>query len=121
MLKDTDEALASIGCEIKDWTINGEDPSDKVSKDGVSLDVGGMIWYPKLDIVVVKIPLLHFGKVSRGRIKPGTKFFFQGGTVQDLDEFFPGKFSKRQATSKYASIYDPRQKLSPCLLLLSIC
>ena len=74
-MKDTVEALDSIGCHIKDWTISGQDPSDKVSKDGVTLEVGGMTWYPKLDVVVVKIPLIHFGKVVRGRIKPGTKFF----------------------------------------------
>ena len=78
-----------------------------------------MIWYPKLDALVVKIPVLHFGKISRGRIKPGTKFF-EGNTVQELDEFFPGKFSKRQATSKYASIYDPKQKLCPMLAVAKL-
>ena len=119
LMSDTDEALASIGCEIKDWVLSGEDPSDKVSKDGVSLEVGGMIWYPKLDIISVKIPVLHFGKIIRGKVKPGTKFF-QGGGVKDLDEFFPGKFTKRQATSKYASIYDPRQKLCPMLAVAKL-
>ena len=119
LMKDTDDVLATIGCEIKAWVVSGEDPTDKVSKDGVSLDVGGMTWYPKLDIIVVKIPFLHFGKIIRGKIKPGTKFF-QGGTVQDLDEFFPGKFTKRQATSKYASIYDPRQKLCPMLAVAKL-
>ena len=73
-----------------------------------------MIWYPKLDALEVKIPVLHFGKIIRGRVKPGTEKFL-GGTVDDLDEFFPGKFSKRQASSKFASIYDLRQKLGPLL------
>ena len=41
LMKDTDEVLATIGCEIKAWVVSGEDPSDKVSKDGVCLDVGG--------------------------------------------------------------------------------
>ena len=59
---DIDEALASVGCTIKDWTKSGQDPSEKVSKDGISVEVGGMIWYPKLDVLEVKIPLLHYGK-----------------------------------------------------------
>ena len=119
LMKDTDEALGSIGCQIKEWTVSGQNPTDKVSKDGITLDVGGMTWYPQLDILAVKIPILHFGKVSRGRIKPGTEFF-QGGSVHDLDKFFPGNFSKRQATSKYASIFDPRQKLCPMLAVAKL-
>lgn len=63
---------------------------------------------------MVKIPSLHFGKVVRRRIKEGTKFF-NGGTFAELDEFLPQKFSKRQATSTVASIYDPRGKLAPLI------
>ena len=64
----------------------------------MSLEVGGMIWFPKLDVLVVKVPLLHFGKIVRGRVKSGTKFF-QVGTVQELSEFFSGKFTPSMPAS----------------------
>ena len=114
LMTDTDEVLASIGCEVKAWVKNGEDPSDKVSKDGISVEVGGQVWFPKLDIYGIKVPQLHFGNIVRGKIKEGTKFFL-GGTMADLDVFFPKKLSKRQVTSKLASIFDPRAKLAPIL------
>ena len=30
--------------EIKEWLVSCDIPSDKVSKDGISVDVGGMKW-----------------------------------------------------------------------------
>lgn len=42
-----DIAFASIGCKIKGWVKSGDDPPDSVSKNGMSIVVGGMIWFPK--------------------------------------------------------------------------
>ena len=63
---------------------------------------------------MVKIPQLHFGKIVRGKLKEGTKFF-EGGLMAELDLFLPRKLSKRQVTSKLASIFDPRARLAPVL------
>jgi hypothetical protein len=117
LINDIDEVLGSVSVTVKDWTLSGRDPSDKVSTDGVSLDIGGMKWFSKLDLIEVKIPVLHFGKIVRGRIKSGTKFF-EGGTMADLDKFLPSRLSKRQVASKAASIYDPLGKLTPVLALV---
>ena len=117
LIEDTDEVLASVGVTVKGWTHSGTDPNDKVSTDGVSLDIGGMKWFPKLDLMEVKIPVLHFGKVIRGRLKQGTKLF-EGGTMADLDRFLPSRLSKRQVASKAASIFDPLGKLAPVMALI---
>ena len=114
LMAELDEVLGSVGCKIKGWAITGSDPSDKLSKDGLSLGVGGMAWLPKLDILIVRIPELHFGKFIRGKLKPGT-LLFTGGSLAELGEFVPKKLTKRQATSKLASIFDPRGKLAPVL------
>ena len=117
--QDVDEVLGSVGMSVKDWTYSGSDPSSKVSNDGVSLDIGGMKWFSKADLIEVKIPYLHFGKYIRGRIKPGTEFF-EGGTMADLDKFLPNRLSKRMVASKTAGIYDPLGKLAPALALAKL-
>ena len=94
-MADTDQILASVGTEVKAWVRSGYDPGESVSKDGVSIDVGGMRWFAKLDLYEVKIPVLHFGKFIRGKLKQGTKLF-EGDTLTELDEFMPSKLTKRQ-------------------------
>ena len=47
LMKNTDSSFSSIGCQIKAWTVSESTPSDKVSKDGCSIDVGAMLWFPQ--------------------------------------------------------------------------
>ena len=62
-------------------------PSPKVSKDGLSIGVGGFAWYPEGDILELKVARLHFGKPKRGKISESVKFFDE--TDQSMDEFVP--------------------------------
>ena len=101
---DCDEVFGRVGLKCKSWNYSGEDPDEKVSKDGVSLGVGGFKWYPKLDVVELKVPVLHFGKKRRGRLREDTKFF--SGKQEELDKFVPDKLSRRNVCSKLASIFD---------------
>ena len=69
LVQNADETFSLFNLKCKAWTYSGEDPDPKVSKDGVSIGVGGFKWFPKLDVFEVKIPKLHFGKKIRGRLK----------------------------------------------------
>ena len=64
LIKSADEVFRSVGLECKGWSISGSNPHPDVTSDGVAVEVGGMVWWPKLDVVFVKIPPLHFGKIS---------------------------------------------------------
>ena len=110
---DCDEVFARVNLKCKAWNFSGMDPDDKVSKDGVSLGVGGMRWFPKLDFFELKVPHLHFGKRRRGKLKEDTKFF--SGNQEELDQFTPRKLSRRMVCSKFASIYDLTGKLGPVM------
>ena len=68
LIEEADETFAMVGLKAKDWTVSGEVPSDKVSKDAASLDVGGLKWFSVLDSMETKIPRLHFGSKTRGRL-----------------------------------------------------
>ena len=113
LAKDASEVFNLVNLKCKSWTFSGEDPDLKISKDGISIGVGGFTWYPKLDVFTVKVPLLHFEKKKRGRLPEDTQFF--SGTMLDLDKFTPKNLTRRMVTSKFASIFDPTNKFGPVL------
>ena len=112
LIKSADELFEAAGLEVKGaWSVTGSHPHPDVSKDGLTIDVGGMEWCPFLDTVSVKIPPLHFGKKSRGRITVGTEVF--DGSFEDLQKFVPSKLTRRQVVSKFAAIFDMYGHLTP--------
>ena len=111
IIKAADELFESGGLKVKAWTVSGSDPSNEVSKNGLSIDVAGMEWFPSLDTISVKIPALHFGRKSRGKIAVGTEIF--DGSFADLETFVPIKLSRRQIVGKCWAVFDPLGKLTP--------
>ena len=110
----SDEAFGMVNLKCKCWTFSGSNPDPKVSKDGVSIAVAGSPWYPKLDLFVVKVPALHFGKRRRGKLDANTSFF-SGTSLEDMDSFCPNPMNRKQVTSKFSSIWDISGKLGPVL------
>ena len=111
MVAEADELFTSVGLQCKGWTFSNSDPHPEVTKDGLSVDVGGFLWLPKSDEIEVKIPAIHFGKKSRGRLVVGTQVF--EGSFEELNNFVPQELTKRQVVSKYAALYDVYGKLTP--------
>ena len=111
LIKAADELFESVGWSVKGYSVSGSSPHPDVTTDGISIDVGGMTWYPLIDCVAVKIPPLHFGKKSRGKLVIGTEVF--DGSFEDLKKFVPKKLTRRQIISKFSSVFDMYGKLEP--------
>ena len=54
----TDELklVLNKGFGLKDITVSGSPPPEKLSEDGESVNVGGMKWFPKGDYLKLNIP-----------------------------------------------------------------
>ena len=112
--RDADECLALLNVESKGWGKTGELPSKEISDDG-SLSVAGLSWWPEIDIIEVKIAILHFGSVSRGKLSSGTRIFDgnYGLDIEDMDKFVPPNLTKRMIVSKFMGVFDLLGKLVP--------
>ena len=118
LAKDADELFLKVGLVCKAWTLSGSPPTEVVTKDGVTIGVGGFGWFPEGDVVELKVPKLHFGKSRRGRLPDTVRLF--DGDENDLDDFVPQDLSRRQAASKLASLWDILGKLAPIMTGLKL-
>ena len=94
-------AMAKGGFSLKGFTVSHEDPPEKLSSDGKSVNVGGLRWFSKTDEVLLKVPELDFSKKRRGR-KAGIEM----GVV-------PQKLTRRDCVSKVAEVFDPLGWVTP--------
>ena len=107
-----DKLFKMFGLSCKEWSYTGHAPTEKVSSDGISITIGGMLWLPELDVLMLRIPQWHFGSVSRGRIKDGTKIF-EGKSQDDMEKIVHKSVAPRQLASKFFSYYDLLQHALP--------
>ena len=108
-----DEIFSSIGMKCKGWAFSGDLPPEDLSKDGLTLGVGGLRWNPVEDSLQLKIPDLHFSKKKRGRFGEDVVFF--DPTTMKIEDFVPAKLTLRMVTSKYAAVYDPLGYIGPVM------
>ena len=101
---EVDEVFGELGLSTRGWTRSGEPPNQEESLDGVSLDLMGVRWFPETDSIQIKIPKLHFGKRTRGRLDPKTEYF--DGDFGKMADFVPKQLTRRHIVSKRAGIFD---------------
>ena len=106
-----DDQFARISLECKGWSRSGKPPPERVSKNGMSVNVAGLHWFPEVDAFEIKIPPLHFSRRSRGRLDHGSEIFT--GSFGELDSFVPTNLTRRIVASKCASLFDLPGKLVP--------
>ena len=66
----TYELEASVlkgGFRLKGFTISGDNPSENLSSDGVSVVVAGLRWFPEGNFIKLNISELNFNKKLRGK------------------------------------------------------
>ena len=111
IIQAANELFDSVSLSVKGWSVSGSEPHPDVSADGVSVDIGGMTWYPVIDTISVKTPPLHFGRKARGKLVAGTEVF--EGSFDDLKKFVKKPLTRRQVVSKFSAWYDVFGKLTP--------
>ena len=106
MLSGTESLEASVlkgGSRLKGFTISGDNPSENLSSDGVSVVVAGLRWFPEGDFIKLNISELNFNKKLRGK-----KSAENVGVI-------PNAFSKRDCLRRVSEIYDPLGRIAPIL------
>ena len=84
------------GFDFKGITQSGEDPPSHLSEDGVSINVGGYKWFPKIDVLKLNIGPLNFSKRVRGR------------KDKNALGIIPEKLTRAHCQGKASEIFDPR-------------
>ena len=116
LIKDTEKVLAKASLVVKDWAWTGKDPPEKMSSDGLSVCLAGLVWYTKIDTYRLNLDSLHFAVKKRGRYPPGTVKLED--TNKSVDEFVPEKLTRRSCARVAARVYDLRGDVAPLLLRL---
>ena len=93
--------LSRGGFGLKGFTFSGSDPPEPLTKDGKSIGVGGLVWYPKADEISVDVSELNFARKQR-RKKPDAAI----GVI-------PSKLTRRHCVSKVSGLLDITGKITP--------
>ena len=68
---------SEVGWEVKDWNKAGKKPSKISSADEASIGIGGMVCFPEIDSVVVKIGWLQVMQLNQQLwLESGEAYFF---------------------------------------------
>ena len=113
LTKKADNIFNSLGLSCKGWSFSGSDPPEQVAEENNTVKLAGMVWYPKLDLLEIPLPQLHFSNRSRGRLVAGSKVY--DGSMK-MEEFVPKSLTRRMIVSKNSSIFDLPGKLVPVLI-----
>ena len=63
LVRDANITFKTVDIFCKGLTFDGEDPLEEVSCGGASIGKAGLLWFPKIGMVSVPIPRLHFGRI----------------------------------------------------------
>ena len=92
-------ALIKANFKLKGITYSGSHPPPNLAnEDGISVTVGGQVWFSKDDTIGLKIPVAD--TVKRGKF------------VRTLGKF-QGKLNRRDCVSAVYEIFDPSGKVAP--------
>ena len=96
------------GFQLKGVAISNEDPPQTLSDDGVSINVAGMIWFPKSDLISLCIPEMNFAKKNRGK------------KSSSMNRIIPENITRRHCASRVAEVFDITGKITPITASLKL-
>ena len=114
IVKASEVLKTKLDMDVKGWAVGGEKPPPDISKDGVSVGFGGLVWYPEIDVYTLNIPPLCLAKKQRGRL-PEESFGFDPKKI-NLEEYVQPDLTRRQITRAIAKAWDLCGKLTPVTL-----
>ena len=103
----------------EDEVFDNKSDKDGVSEECDTIKIGEIVMHPKLDLLEVPFPELHFSKEKRGRLLVGTQVF-EGSFMDDLEKYVTKKLTRRRIFRKIASVLDTGDKCLPILAGLKI-
>ena len=91
------------GFRLKGVTFSGFDPPENLSTEGNSINVAGMLWFPKSDMLSLNLGALNFSKKHRGK------------KVEGLNEIMPENFTRRDCAGRAAEVFDLLGRFTPII------
>ena len=111
-MKGLEKTLDLGRMSVKEFTVSGEPPTEKVSADGIHISLVGYLWDPVTDTLGLDIKPLYFGKKVRGRLPPSVE--------GDIREALKSRFTRREMCGKVAGVYDPLGLITPVTAKLKL-
>ena len=100
-----EKILAAGSMSVKAFTHSGEAPLDAVSADGTHVGLGGYLWRPEQDLILVDVGPPRLGKAKRGKLpEPITG---------DFGEALKRNFTRRTLAGLVARVFDPLGLATP--------
>ena len=96
-----DLVLNRGGFSLKGVAFSGKNPPATLTNDEASINVAGMRWFPKEDLLSLEISELNFAKKCRGK-KPSQK-----------QNIIPANITRRHCVSKVSEIFDLTGRITP--------
>ena len=97
-----EEVLAHGGFQLKGFTFSGRPPDPELSKDGQSINVAGMKWFPEEDVLQLNISRLNFSRKRCGKKDTSEKNYI-----------VPEKLTRRDCASKVGEVFDLTGRVAP--------
>ena len=118
LIKRAETIFANYNLKVKAWVISGTKPDSNISEDGL-LCTTGYIYDCIKDVFKIRVPPFHFsGRKERGRVI--AEEYFDGSTLEELNNFVPNELNLKTALSKVAGMFDTVGLIDPFKLKFKI-
>ena len=94
--------LSNGGYHLKGFTFSGEPPLEHLTRDGISINVVGMKWYSKEDLIGLDVGELNFASKYRGK-----------KSTAEESKLVPAILTRKHCQGKVSEIFDIAGKITP--------